>query len=243
MPSGRVSLLYRLTPAAVRGERATNMSRPLESLRRTLVDSRSSASLSDRLRARRFRLIYETFPDITEMHVLDLGGTVSFWLKAHTHPSRVTLVNVSDQHSPEPWMQCLVGDVCEPPAALQRESFDLVFSNSVIEHVGGHARRLRMAEVVHDLGDHHWIQTPYRYFPIEPHWLFPGFQFLPTKLQGHIGARWPLTWSGRVPYENALADAMDVELLDRTQMQHYFPGSRLVAERVMGIPKSLIAIR
>ena len=30
------------------------------------------------------------------------------------------------------------------------------------------------------------VQIPYRYFPIEPHWLFPGLQFLPQRARiGH----------------------------------------------------------
>lgn len=53
--------------------------------------------------------------------------------------------------------------------------------NSPLEHVGGgHERRLRFAESVHALADRHRVQTPYRYFPIKPHWLAPGMQFLPV---------------------------------------------------------------
>ncbi len=37
-----------------------------------------------------------------------------------------------------------------------------------------------------------WVQTPYRYFPIEPHWIFPGFQFLPLSARTEISRRWPL---------------------------------------------------
>ena len=32
------------------------------------------------------------------------------------------------------------------------------------------------------------VQTPYRYFPVEPHWLFPGLQFLPMGLRARGAA-------------------------------------------------------
>jgi len=221
----------------------TGLRNAVESMRRILVDSNSSTSISDRLRARRFRTLLETFPELAEMRVLDLGGTTSFWASVPMPPAHVVLVNLSDEAVDQPWITSMVGDVCDPSDALRRERFDLVFSNSVIEHVGGHARRAQMADVVRGFSDRHWVQTPYRYFPIEPHWLFPGFQFLPTPAQARVGARWPLTWSGPVSHEQSVADAMGVELLNLTQFRHYFPDSHVSVERVVGFPKSLIAWR
>jgi hypothetical protein len=217
------------------------VSRRLERLRRGLVDSSRSSSISDRFRAARFRRLRERFPDLDRMRIVDLGGTASFWTSAPVRPEQVVLLNVSDQPSVDPWLASVVGDVCDPPGELDGMRFDLVFSNSVIEHVGGHHRRLQMAEVVRWLGARHWIQTPYRYFPVEPHWLFPGFQFLPTRLRAAAGARWPFTWSGAVPFDVSVAHVLDVELLDATQLRHYFPESEIVFERVAGLPKSLIA--
>ena len=74
-------------------------------------------------------------------------------------------------------------------------------------------------------------------------WLFPGFQFLPPNLQARIGARWPLTWAGRVSYDVALGHALEVELLGRTQLRYYFPDAAILRERVAGLTKSLIATR
>ena len=100
-----------------------------------------------------------------------------------------------------------------------------------------------MAEVVEQLGDHHWVQTPYRYFPVEPHWVFPGFQFLPTNLKARASEVWPFAWSRPDDWRGAVENALDIELLDRTQLAFYFPGSAILAERVAGLPKSLIAVR
>jgi hypothetical protein len=118
-----------------------------------------------------------------------------------------------------------------------------VFSNSVIEHVGGHAQRQRFAEAVHKLADRHWVQTPYRYFPIEPHWLFPGFQFLPMSARAQISYRWPLAHTRSASVDDGLAEAMSVELLSRAEMSYYFPHAEIQVERLLGAVKSLIAVR
>jgi hypothetical protein len=177
------------------------------------------------------------------MRVLDLGGTPHFWAGAPMRPLSLVLLNLTRAETDEPWMESLVGDVCAPPDAVRDQRFDLVFSNSVIEHVGGHQRRMEMARAVLDLGDRYWIQTPYRYFPIEPHWVFPGLQFLPPNLRARVAARWPLAWAGRVSYEKALGHVLDVELLTRAQLRYYFPEALIMSERVLGLTKSLIATR
>jgi hypothetical protein len=96
---------------------------------------------------------------------------------------------------------------------------------------------------VHALADAHWVQTPYRYFPIEPHWLFPGLQFLPVAIRARIAHRWPLAYTPGRPYPAVLSTVLFTELLDRTQMRYYFPHSKLRAERVAGLTKSLVAIK
>jgi hypothetical protein len=115
----------------------------------------------------------------------------------------------------------------------------------VIEHVGGHERRRRFAHAALTLGEHHWIQTPNRYFPLEPHWLFPAFQFLPARLRAEAHLRWPVgNWARRNDsLEQAMAAVLEVELLSPAEMRFYFAGSELVRERVAGLTKSLIATR
>ena len=127
------------------------------------------------------------------MTVIDLGGTTKSWLRAPIRPASVHVVNL-DPPSPDvpDWIRADQADACRLPAHISASSYDLVYSNSVIEHVGGHAQRVRFADAVRGLASRHWIQTPYRYFPVEPHWLFPGFQFLPLALRAEVARRWPL---------------------------------------------------
>jgi hypothetical protein len=214
----------------------------LHSLRWRIVDNPDS--LGARLQERRAHWLADTFPDLAQMSLIDLGGRIATWERAPVRPKRVHVVNLEPPPAEVPeWAETDHGDACALPAHIARRRYDVVFSNSVIEHVGGHERRLRFAESVHLLADAHWVQTPYRYFPIEPHWLVPGMQFLPVVARTELALRWPLAYTPDTTREEAMKWVLWTELIDRTQMRHYFPDSVLRMEKVFGLPKSLIAYR
>ena len=216
--------------------------RSLHALRRYLVDS--PTSVGERKRAQRWQWIREAFPEIRSMSVIDLGGTAEAWLRAPVQPAQVHVVNLEPPPDETPsWIRADQADACDLPARISDGKYDLVFSNSVIEHVGGHAQRMRFADTVHKLAERHWVQTPYRYFPIEPHWLFPGFQFLPLNARGALAQRWPLAHTRAPSREVGIIAAMEIELLSRTEMKFYFPSSALRLERMLGAVKSMIAIK
>jgi hypothetical protein len=220
-------------------------------LRRLVADPYAPGSLAARSRLRRWELLLSRFPGFREMSVLDLGGDARHWVAAPVRPRRLVLLN------PESWAldddlaagaETVRGDACDPPAGLEGERFDLVYSNSVIEHVEGPWRRRAFAESVHRLAERHWIQTPYRYFPLEPHWLFPGLQFMPLAARAFVDRVWPLHAPRALdpdadPRETAISHVLAVELLSKTEMRHLFPTSELVEERAAGLTKSLIAVR
>jgi len=214
----------------------------LHALRDRIVDA--PGSLGQRRRARRWEWFGGAFPEIESMSVIDLGGTAEAWLRAPVHPMLVHVVNLEPPPQELPaWIRADQADACSLPSGISNSTYDLVFSNSVIEHVGGHMQRMRFAEAVHKLSGRHWVQTPYRYFPVEPHWLFPGFQFLPLAVRAQISRRWPLAHTLSSSWDEGLSEAMSVELLSRAEMTFYFPDSTLRCERMMGAVKSLIAIK
>ncbi|HEV8567048.1 MAG TPA: class I SAM-dependent methyltransferase [Actinoplanes sp.] len=214
----------------------------LHSLRWRLVDR--PGSWGSKRREQRSRWLVETFPDLAEMSVVDLGGRVGFWSRLPVRPRHVHVVNLEPPPTDLPdWAEVDHGDACALPEHIAARRYDLVFSNSVIEHVGGHERRLRFAESVHLLAPAHWVQTPYRYFPVEPHWIAPGMQFLPIAARREMARRWPLAYTPGRTREEALARVLWIELIDKTQMRSYFPHSTLRTEKVAGITKSLIAYK
>ena len=207
-----------------------------------LVGTDTDASLSSRLRERRWQRLLEVFPDIEEMRVLDLGGEAEFWRRRREHPAHVTMVNLFPQHHREPWLESIAADACELPGDLGR--FDLAFSNSVIEHVGAHDRRERFAEQVRRSAPRYWVQTPNRWFPIEPHFVFPFFQHLPTTAQAHVARWWPLgNFAAVKDVDVARRAALGIELVSKADMRGYFPDAEILVERFAGLPKSFVAVR
>lgn len=210
-------------------------------LRHRIADPMEIRSVGTYLRSRRWDVFRERFPEIAQMRVIDLGGTVLHWQTCPLRPSSVVVVNLDADASPVDWIEAVQGDACALPSELDGATFDLVYSNSLIEHVGGHFHRCLFAQNVRSLAPHHWVQTPYRYFPVEPHWLFPGLQFLPQRARAVAIRHWPLSPVRPSPQE-ALRDVLEVELLSKTEMAFYFDQSEIVHERVLGITKSLIAV-
>lgn len=218
------------------------MATALRSLTDRLVDTGTDDSLSSRFRERRWQRLREVFPDIDDMRVLDIGGEADFWRHRSSHPVSVTMVNLFAADHEEPWLTAVEGDGCELPEGLG--DFDLAFSNSVIEHVGGHWRRARFAEQVRSAAPSYWVQTPNRYFPVEPHWVFPFFQHLPTAAQARVGKHWPIgNFASTSDLDVAREAALDIELISRGDLERYFPDAEIAQERVAGLAKSLIAIR
>lgn len=223
------------------GKKHNDMSDRAQGVRGFLV--RNENSLSERLRRRRWALIRERVPDLAELSVVDLGGTGLWWSTAPVRPRHVTTINLFNADQVDPAVTMIEGDALRADELLSGQAFDLVFSNSLIEHLGGHGPRRRFAEVVASLAPRHVVQTPYRYFPIEPHWMFPGFQFLPLKSRSYLAPRWPLGHTRGWDARDATTEVMAIDLLSIFAMREYFPDSDIILERVGGVPKSMIAIR
>lgn len=204
-------------------------------------------SVAARMRAKRWAEILRRFPDLGQWRVIDLGGAMWAWDAVPVTPAALTVVNLDDYglENSRAGVKTIRADACDLPAVVFEEPFDLVYSNSVIEHLGGYWRRRAFADAVRRLAPRHWIQTPSRSFPLEPHWMFPGMQFLPLPARASISARWPLaheSFRGRTR-QQAVDDVLRVELVGATEMRSLFPESELYRERVAGITKSLVAIR
>src|ERR1035437_7123459 len=100
----------------------------------------------------RFISVMNLTPETT---VLDVGGTSSFWSSVPIKP-RLTLLNIREEASSE--FPTIVASACRIPVADQ--SFDIVFSNSMIEHLGTPENQQQAAREILRVGKRIWVQTP-----------------------------------------------------------------------------------
>jgi SAM-dependent methyltransferase len=198
-------------------------------------------------RRRRLRTFLDLLRPGPATRILDVGGNPWNWnVPGMPVPGRITLLNlhiseVAWNHVREN-MTLVQGSACALPFA--DGSFDIVFSNSVIEHVGGWDAQQAFAREVMRVGRRFWVQTPAQEFLIEPHFLAPCFHWLPRswrlRLARH-GTGWG--WITRPTAEEARSLVDEIRLLRRREMTGLFPGTNLLTERVLGWPKSYVAWR
>lgn len=203
----------------------------------------TDGSLAERARRRRWSLIQEHVPDFAGLRVLDLGGTGNWWARAPVRPLHVTAINLFEADQQHPGVTMIEGDALRAAELVAGQEFDLVFSNSLIEHLGGHGPRRQFADLVARLAPRYIVQTPWRYFPVEPHWIFPAFQFLPFRARSYLAPRWPLGHTYGWEERAAADEVMGTQLLSASEMHEYFPDAKIIWERIVGIRKSVMAIR
>lgn len=128
-------------------------------------------------RRRRMAKFERRFRPTDQTRIVDVGGTPINWWYISTKP-RLLLLNIKPPEQPmsSDHMRYVEGDACDPPAEIRDGGCDIVFSNSVIEHVGDFAAQQRFAEACRKLARKLWVQTPAFVFPIEPHYLSPFVQ-------------------------------------------------------------------
>jgi hypothetical protein len=175
----------------------------------------------------------------------DLGGVGAFWaahgLEEHSQ-IHVSVLNLEPHPAVLPQVSALVGDA-RSLAAWSDQSVDVVFSNSLLEHVPDAKDRQHLASEIRRVGRNYFIQTPNHSFPLEPHYLVPGIQFLPEVWRASLVQHVTLGWVSRAPdRDQALHVVRSIRLLTRREMQRLFPGARLWCERFLGLTKSFVAI-
>lgn len=173
-------------------------------------------------------------------NILDLGGTPSFW-ENFPYDVKVTIVNLPESYDSinletRNNLNCIVGDACNM-YEYDDKSFDICFSNSVIEHVGGSEREHAFAMEVRRLADRYWIQTPSIWFPVEAHTHIPFWWFLPGAVKRAFRQR----WARILPAWNEMVEGTVVIL--RADFQKMFPEAEIWTERFMLFPKSYVAFR
>ncbi len=198
------------------------------------------------IRRRRFQFFKRLLASLkTPLVILDVGGTQEFWqtMNYQHADTRIIIYNLAQVDVTYPHLISVAGDarcMCE----FTDRQFDVVFSNSVIEHVGVLQQQRQMADEVQRVGKRYYLQTPNRYFPIEPHVLLPFFQFLPFFLQVFILAHIRTPWGWKLANrQEAIAYLRDIRLLSEKELRQLFPGCSIYKEKVLGLTKSFVVYK
>jgi Methyltransferase domain len=172
--------------------------------------------------------------------ILDVGGTQTFWEDMHFQDEGVKIIvyNLTKAEVSYPGIISMAGDACNM-GDFYDQQFDVVFSNSVIEHVGTYQQQCIMAREVQRVGKRYCIQTPNRYFPIEPHVLLPFFQFLPSQLQIFILSHFRSPWGWRLKDRTEATQYVQaIRLLNAKELHALFPNAQIYREKILGLTKS-----
>ncbi len=191
-----------------------------------------------RFRAGRMKRFAERFGITGQTTVLDMGGDAFNWMLLPSRP-KLTILNIYDQANKAEWAEYVVGDACRTdfPSA----SFDVVFSNSVIEHVGGIERQRQFAAECMRCGRSFFVQTPNKWFPLDTHTLLPLVHWLPQKIFRKLIPLSPRFVLFK-PDPGDLEDFRNMRLLSKRDLEELFPEAEIVKERFCGITKSLVAV-
>lgn len=201
-------------------------------------------------RLRRFRhhvapLIARSIAERGFCSIIDVGGVQSYWDNLiEGDRISITLVNPKpDLRAGDARFVSIVGDARDL-SRFADDSFDLVHSNSVIEHVGRWPDMRAMAKEVRRLAPAFYVQTPNFWFPLDPHTRTPLIHFLPVNLRHRLHRSFALGWYDRAAdLDQAMTSVEDAVMLDATQMQQLFPDATIIRERMLGLTKSLVAVR
>lgn len=155
--------------------------------------------------------------------LLDVGGETGIneeFLRLYDNFGEVVVVNlhvpVARARKMVP-VTSIIADGCALP--FRSQSFDWVFSNAVIEHVGDFSRqKLFSDEIRRVAAKGYFVATPNKYFPIEPHTFLPFYQFLTPDRQRRL-VRFAPGYMNKPLQINLLSDRDLLSLFPEAQVQ------------------------
>jgi hypothetical protein len=190
-----------------------------------------------KFRAQKMELFLRIAGDsASQFRLLDVGGGPGVdgeFLDLYSRFAEVVVVNLDPEAfeaGPAVHFQSMFADGRFLP--FGSASFEWVFSNAVIEHVGGWEDQLRFAQEIRRVASRgYFVTTPNRYFPLESHTLLPFYQFLPVSLQRRVA-----------PYSPGyLRQYEEINLLSSAQMRKLFPEAKVVPIGFPMFGNSLVA--
>lgn len=198
--------------------------------------------LGRRYRRRRMAMFIHTLKPSRETRILDVGGTVAFWASTGVM-SQIVVLNPSPSAAGAGPANISFREGDGTATGYGDQEFDIVFSNSAIEHVGTMLEQQKMAREIRRVGRAYWVQTPARSFPFDGHLIAPFVHWLPHRLYRCLAPITPYALVSRVPASQARATVDEVRFLSVCELRALFPDGLLWRERVLGVTKSFVTFR
>lgn len=153
-------------------------------------------------RSKKWGLFLKEIAPTQAMRVLDVGfseeeysSNDNFIEKHYPHPEMLTALGIDIPvkfKKRYPKITAVHYDGSAFP--FEDKTFDVLWSNAVIEHVGDRNKQLFFLKEIRRVSKKAFITTPNRFFPIEVHTRTPLLHYLPEKIFDKyltlIGKRW-----------------------------------------------------
>jgi len=214
---------------------------------RKYASSDNLNSFGSRFRKKRFDLFLDYLKKIKmeDPKIIDIGGTCNYWNlmnRIHQKNFKPVIVNISKEHLLNESCNGIKGDG-KLLSFIKDKSFDFAYSNSMIEHLSSLDDQLEMAKNIKRVAKFYFVQTPAFAFPLEPHFLFPFFHWLPRKVRILLVSRFNLGWFSRCKNEIEAEKLVDsIRIMKKKELKLIFRDSKIITERFFFIPKSYIVM-
>jgi hypothetical protein len=211
-------------------------------------------TISSFMRRRRFKLVNQLIEGVIAKHgicrLLDIGGSEYYWglnkdfLDSIAGKIIITVTNIEHKEIRfENTSLFLYKQGDATTSDLYQGGYNLVHSNSVIEHVGDWGMIRKIADKIKEYDAPYYVQTPSFWFPYEPHFRTVGFQWLPLAVRARLLLKRTRGFRSAKTFDEAMAQVESVNLLDHGQMRELFPDAKILRERMGPLTKSYMAIR
>lgn len=202
-------------------------------------------SVSDKSRRKRLEFFSEFCSKLDKpVKIIDLGGSDYHWRNSgfkNNSDYHITIVNTESQNLRELRNVSFIKMDIKNLMFFDDKEYDVVYSNSLIEHIADQDDRKKLAAEIVRIGKHYFIQTPNYFFPVEPHFLFPFFQFFPEIMRTKLIMKFNLGWFEKQTDESeAKAMAVSIKLFKKEELKKLFPEGNIYSEKYLMLNKSFI---
>jgi hypothetical protein len=222
-------------------------------------------SYANTLRKKRFAVFFAILENQinTKIHsaglsktitILDIGGTYNYWKQMgmdqivqrykSTIDIRVILLNIQEEKQEQ--FPRYISHMQQNVLLVKKRipNVDILFSNSVIEHVGNVNKQQQFTQYIRSYNKPYYVQTPNKYFIIEPHTLVPGFALLPVRIKVWLVQQMSLGWIAKQKSKRrAEKTIQQLQLLTKKEFSQLFFDAQIDTEKWCGLAKSFIAIK